>query len=371
MHLTVAVFAVFSLMGSDASAQEISKTEHFSEGYFAECDARLEGPISSGATERLRELMIGEKWSPAGSAPTICLNSPGGSLAEAIKMQEYFLNENIFTYVSEGDECLSACAIVLLAGSATFGNGIMFHQFSRRIHPNSTIGFHAPSLSVPNATFSKSQIENAFKTGTSALRSFMEMTHRRVRSQKVMENGILWAVLLTPPEDIFYIDTVFKSYAASISLGPVSIDDDSWYESIPWAASSAEFACDNYVNKYFFDAEILEEERYLTTLKGNDANRNDDFSMLEPGEISYGKLAKFLFPEEGLVEFYGPYSPNSGPELYYCGSYFDGQRNSWSVSLFRSDVRYGPSGASLLQEGRVWAWVGLPMFFPLELVIAN
>jgi hypothetical protein len=46
----------------------------------------------------------------------ICLNSQGGAYLEAIAISNLVRNQGIFTVVADGDECMSACAIVFMGG---------------------------------------------------------------------------------------------------------------------------------------------------------------------------------------------------------------------------------------------------------------
>ena len=350
-----------------ASAQEIYLTEAFLKDTYEECDAWLKGPILEGATDRLNQLDLEVKWSPSREAPTLCLDSPGGSLNEAVKLQRYLIEKNVFTYVDEASECLSACALVFLGGSARFGNGIGVHIFSRRMHPKSTLGFHAPEIQIPEGTFSQRQVKSAFSAGTEALLSFNLMTSRKIRGFKVMENSLLWATLLTQSGDMLYIDNVFKAYSSSIQLGEINggINDIL----APKGELAGEYACDNYVNKFFFTEQLLDEGRFQGTYLGQTDNREPDFSRLKSGLISSHDLyERFFLSKDDKIDFFGPYAPDQGVFIYYCGASFVSNRNSWAASIFVSERRFGTTDAVLVQKGWLRPWVALPMDYPIRLL---
>jgi len=70
------------------------------------------------------------------------LDSPGGSLEEAVQIGLAIKPRGIRTYVDRDGACLSACTIVFMSGHASMG----INRFIpwRRMHPSATIGFHAP-----------------------------------------------------------------------------------------------------------------------------------------------------------------------------------------------------------------------------------
>lgn len=61
----------------------------------------------------------------------VFFNSPGGSLDAAIQMGKVIRVMGLVTYVSDGDICVSACALAWLGGSARF------------MSPSAKVGFHA------------------------------------------------------------------------------------------------------------------------------------------------------------------------------------------------------------------------------------
>jgi hypothetical protein len=70
-----------------------------------------------------------------------CLNSEGGNFDEGIKIGEFFLKTLVATRIKPHQKCLSACAIMFMAGQNLDTDG--FH-LDRRMSASSVLGFHAP-----------------------------------------------------------------------------------------------------------------------------------------------------------------------------------------------------------------------------------
>ena len=87
---------------------------------------RLEGGISDGDAERLMGML--DRADPA--PETIILQSPGGSVADALALGRYLRDKGMTTAMLAGEYCYSACPY-LLAGGIT-----------REIDPAASIGVH-------------------------------------------------------------------------------------------------------------------------------------------------------------------------------------------------------------------------------------
>jgi hypothetical protein len=88
------------------------------------------------------------------------LNSGGGNFSAAIRLAAYVRERNFTTVVRSDSRCLSACALVFLAGGNDYDGALRFLEIG------GTIGFHSPYTndrqSVPDAAadgFSMSVIE--------------------------------------------------------------------------------------------------------------------------------------------------------------------------------------------------------------------
>ncbi len=78
------------------------------------------------------------------SADTICLNSPGGSVLEGVKLAKQFYKQGVGTVIPAGAECHSMCAILFMMGIAQ-GPEVSF--VNRKLHVTGTLGFHRPIVS--------------------------------------------------------------------------------------------------------------------------------------------------------------------------------------------------------------------------------
>ena len=87
---------------------------------------RLEGGISDGDAERLSALITQADPRP----DTLILQSPGGSVADALALGRVIRREGIATQMLSGEFCYSACPYVLAAGA------------TRDIHADASVGVH-------------------------------------------------------------------------------------------------------------------------------------------------------------------------------------------------------------------------------------
>lgn len=87
---------------------------------------RLEGEISPGDAERLGALITSADPKPE----TLILQSPGGSVQDALALGRTLRAEGIATRMLSGEFCYSACPYLLAAGA------------TRQIDPQSSVGVH-------------------------------------------------------------------------------------------------------------------------------------------------------------------------------------------------------------------------------------
>jgi Clp protease len=106
------------------------------------CNISLEGRIDQGDLEKLKSTIgaADDPWIKIGTM-RLCLNSPGGSFDEALKIFEFMIDGNISTALLPNSICISACAVIFMAGRPGTRWGL-----SRFMHPSSTLAFHAPYL---------------------------------------------------------------------------------------------------------------------------------------------------------------------------------------------------------------------------------
>ena len=191
-----------------------------------ECIATNNGQIAKGDTQKLVDLL--HRMASTGghgitlnkyasdtekrakrdiyndSGRRICLNSEGGSYAEALRMLEYLYG--LFgTAIPRDGQCLSACSVIFMSGSqntesdaGTIANRVM--------HASARLGFHVPSLVVPEGNYNKETVNKAYKIAITSVGSLMK------RSGDIkMPYTLISEMISTPPDRMFYIDTVHKA----------------------------------------------------------------------------------------------------------------------------------------------------------------
>lgn len=105
----------------------------------------ISGTIERGDAQRVQTFLAGL---PRGHRIVIELNSPGGSIEEALRIGRHIHSSRIGTAVTgKGRQCLSACALTFLAGRDAAGRA---HRVKGR---QSELGFHAFRRIVPDKEF--------------------------------------------------------------------------------------------------------------------------------------------------------------------------------------------------------------------------
>lgn len=142
---------------------------------------------------------------------SICLSSPGGLISEALRLVRY-MGGALGTVVPAGSTCESACALVFMAGSALTG-AEDYTQVNRRLHAGAKLGFHAPSLNIPDGNYSEEAVARAYSFAVNNIALIQE-------EQDLLNipSSLLIHMLKTPTSDMFYIDTVGKAIRWNIPL---------------------------------------------------------------------------------------------------------------------------------------------------------
>lgn len=204
----------------------------------AACQITLKGPIVAGDRARLLAAMdqVADRL-PSGAAPAtlqqvgrrVCLDSPGGALAEGVALA-VLLHERVFgTLVERDGTCLSACAVAFMGGTA-YDDTTVPPFPDRVMHPTARLGFHAPSLSVPKGRYSADVVDEAYVT---ALRSLAVLQREMQRLNFPI--SLITTMLDTPPETFTEISTVGAATRLGISVAPVPSPE----ELTPMAANLA------------------------------------------------------------------------------------------------------------------------------------
>jgi len=180
------------------------------------CLLTLKGQIRAGDADRLLATPLRGPQKPEeyedGAWKTVCLDSPGGSLAEGLKIAQYVVDQGLGTVVDDGAECLSACALVFMFGTAfqIEANALT----NRRLHVGGRLGFHRPALTLDRSrTYSVDDVGRAFDLAIQSTLEFLALAARpRPDTPRPFVDGdLLEAMLQHQGQDFFEIDTVNKA----------------------------------------------------------------------------------------------------------------------------------------------------------------
>lgn len=249
-HLIAAPLAALTALWTPVTAQ--AADIRFADDPEYGCLVTLDGPIAPGDTQALLAVMqrasTESRYADTiwftdygdGSPPDIdfktplnlCLNSPGGALAEAIELTQT-VHGRLGTMIRPGARCESACALVFMAGSYDTGSDIGI-QPSRHLHVEGRLGFHAPSLTVPEGSYDAGTVARAYQVSVAAtaliFRNLVRFRFPPSLAAKMHE---------TPPEDMFYISTVREAARWGISV--IGIDPPTRYSDAVIKTACANF----------------------------------------------------------------------------------------------------------------------------------
>jgi len=151
----------------------------------------------------------------------LCLDSPGGVFQEGHKISLEIHERAIATRVTSGAECLSACALVFMAGRV---RGAENDGKRRILHVDGRLGLHAPYVKMDDTKMFSGEVVNAFVPDlTGMIADFIR--HASFRSvfqdRPSISLGLLAEMLATPPDAMFMIDTVERAARWGVDLDGV------------------------------------------------------------------------------------------------------------------------------------------------------
>ncbi|WP_420326280.1 hypothetical protein [Mameliella sp.] len=178
-----------------------------------DCGILLTGQIQPRDLDRFRDAyeQAYPEESQFTSGQTICLDSPGGSIAETLRLAEEIRNLGVGTVLRQDTSCLSACAVLFMFGTKT---GLDGREFNRRMHYTATLGFHRPSLTVDETqTYSADAVSQGFDLSTDVLQRLTELGSQTHRNSPIpiISTDILVQMMIYEGQNFFYIDTVDKA----------------------------------------------------------------------------------------------------------------------------------------------------------------
>ncbi|MBV7393590.1 hypothetical protein [Mameliella sediminis] len=210
-----AVIVALVLMPPHLRAAEITlvqdRTFTFEEIEAGACSLRLGGRIEAGDAARLKQML--EDLFPLefdDRSPSLCLDSPGGSLDEGVKLAQILAGHFTATVVPQGGECLSACAVAFMGG--TFGAYEDIYNM-RLIHPSARLGFHAPRLEIGEGNYTAATVSRAFDIAVDAMARIagdLDHTHLGTPINR-FPRSLMAEMLVHRGEDFLEIDTIEKA----------------------------------------------------------------------------------------------------------------------------------------------------------------
>lgn len=163
----------------------------------------LDGELRRGDALKLRSQLRKFPESEtidSGVYPILRLNSPGGDYTEGMKLVRLIRDWGITTYVGPGDRCLSACALVFMAGTQHVIESPSVT--ARFLHVGGELGFHAPY--DPGGT-------REFTAGVIAIADLFA-------ALGPMDADLYYNMLVTPDEEFVYADTIYRAGRWGIGL---------------------------------------------------------------------------------------------------------------------------------------------------------
>ena len=172
------------------------------------CDIKVSGEIVEGDAERIsKALEVREEKEVVMTA--LCLNSEGGNYAEALNIINMILERGgvLATIVEKGDQCLSACALIFLAGQKHLGDGA-FVPF-RFMSVGAKIGFHAPYITAEGSP-KGATAARIYREAIIAIGRLLTLTADDKQREDFFPRSLLAEALKVGSDDFFLMDQVDK-----------------------------------------------------------------------------------------------------------------------------------------------------------------
>lgn len=211
------------------------------------CSILIEGPISAGDRDALAAFK-GDRdgWYRDGSywEPVVCLDSPGGSLAEGARLAQFVYEEGLQTRVGDGSICHAVCAIIFMMGNKHSGSTV---EENRTLHIGGELAFHGPAIRVDETrSYSPAELEKAYAQGVESVLRIVTLANsqRPFEAGAMMHPGLIEAMLNTPGTGLFHIDTIEQALSWDIGLEGVP-------EHLPSALTQRQMVCENGLSRGF------------------------------------------------------------------------------------------------------------------------
>jgi hypothetical protein len=267
---------IMAFSSSSVFAAEFAKSE------LPECVIQLRGEIFSGDFDKF--LPVAKQLFPGSDGEsthrdTLCLNSPGGNLAEGVKFAQYFYNNGVGTVIGDGQSCVSACAIMFMMGVAK-GDEVNF--INRKLHIRGILGFHRPYTLIDTDELVTARALNyAYDAAFESAMNLLIIANNKTpwSNLQMMKPDLIQQMLQHKGNDLFLIDTVDKAGRFEIEIfgfDPPNLLND----------EQAFYACEN---SFSWQYGLAKEEKKYAKLK---AESNSTSSPLaKPFSTATGEIA--------------------------------------------------------------------------------
>ena len=244
----------------------------------APCMITLSGPIKAGDAARLNALIPDAQKRRASSMGSsareqvtrrICLESPGGALAEGVELARLFRRHVLGTIIPRNATCLSACAVAFMGGAA-YDDPTVPPFPDRVMHPTARLGFHAPALSVPKGRYGADTVSDAYATALASMSILL-----RDLDNFAFPLSLAAIMLDTPPETFTAITTVAQAARLGIAVAPIKAPAE-------LTLMTANLAC-SYAQSYALDEAFTYLENVSRLEPDSDGRLSQTQEMLNYG----------------------------------------------------------------------------------------
>ena len=220
------------------------------------CNLSLTGPIEKGDAERLAPLLANARPGDRDyqEIDLLCLDTPGGSFAEALRIVSLVRDGPVATRLLPGARCESACALIFMAGGFNAHESGLYKW--RVMHPTARLGFHAPSLIVEDGIYDRESVTRSYEV---ALKTVADTASQLMQAGRSKDGdflkGSLRALMLSAPAgSMAYVETVDQAGRWDIDIGPL--------QPMPLTDPLVKTACLNMEAWRRDNSAIYEERRY-------------------------------------------------------------------------------------------------------------
>lgn len=214
-------FAMTAAFAASIAVANPAKSAEIRQAQSSQCVIEITGELVGGDYDRFASLaaaMFPDEVLESTANNTVCLDSPGGNLAEGVKFARHFYKEGVGTVVGDGAECHSACAIMFMMGTAQ-GPEVSF--VNRKLHARGVVGFHRPYLNVPQGEqVDLGLMAFAYDHAFQAALDLISIANSRSpwSSRPMMTSDLMQAMLSHVGNDMYLVDTIDKASRFEVEL---------------------------------------------------------------------------------------------------------------------------------------------------------